>query len=126
MGCISTKHSQKSSKKYSSSDQTIDLLTENPAFHPIVEKIYGFLNQKSLNSCRLVSTSWKNILDNPIFWLKKIEIKYDQEKNPWNEEDYKKNYYVYPQWRQVDWLDIITSWKELNQKFIGKGYASKN
>ena len=130
MGCISTKYSKKSSKKlelayyYVGSEETLsvssmDLLTENPAFHAIVEKIFGFLNQENLNSCRLVSKSWKNILDNPIFWLKKIEIRYDQMKNPWNREDYEK-YTVYPQWRQVDWINVINSWKELNQKIIGK------
>ena len=51
-------------------------MTKNPAFHPLVEKMFGYLDKKNLDNCRLVSKSWKTVLDDPLFWLKKIEVKY--------------------------------------------------
>ena len=38
----------------------------------IGEKIFHYLTAQGLLNCRLASKSWKNILDNPIFWLKKL------------------------------------------------------
>ena len=54
----------------------MDSMTKNSAFHPLVEKMFGYLDKKSLDNCRLVSKSWKTVSDDPLFWLKKIEIKY--------------------------------------------------
>ena len=51
-------------------------MTKNPAFHPLIEKMFGYLDKKNLDNCRLVSKSWKTVLDHPPFWLKKIEVKY--------------------------------------------------
>ena len=58
----------------------MDSMTKNPAFHPLVEKMFGYLDKKSLDNCRLVSKSWKTVLDHPPFWLKKIEYKYGKDK----------------------------------------------
>ena len=38
----------------------------------IGEKIFNYLTTQDLLNCRLTSKSWKHILDNPIFWLKKL------------------------------------------------------
>ena len=38
----------------------------------IGEKIFNYLTTQDLLKCRLASKSWKSILDNPIFWLKKL------------------------------------------------------
>ena len=40
--------------------------------HHIGEKIFSYLTTQDLLNCRLTSKSWKNVLDNPIFWLKKL------------------------------------------------------
>ena len=55
-------------------------MTKNPAFYPLVEKMFGYLDKKNLDNCRLVSKSWKTVLDRPLFWLKKIEDKYGKDK----------------------------------------------
>ena len=54
----------------------MDSMTKNTSFHPLVEKMFSYLDKKSLDNCRLVSKSWKTVLDHPPFWLKKIEVKY--------------------------------------------------
>ena len=38
----------------------------------IGENIFNCLTAQDLLNCRLTSKSWKNILDNPMFWLRKI------------------------------------------------------
>ena len=42
---------------------------QNRALNVIPEKIFGFLAPKDLLQCRLVHSSWKEIVDNPKFWL---------------------------------------------------------
>ena len=49
----------------------MEILTNNPAFQHIYEKIFVLLDHKSLLQCRLVNHSWNTILYNPIFWLQK-------------------------------------------------------
>ena len=39
-------------------------------FQHIGEKIFNCLTAQDLLNCRLTSKSWKNVLDNPTFWLK--------------------------------------------------------
>ena len=49
----------------------MDLVTKNPGLQHIGESIFMFLDHQSLLSCREVNQSFKLILDNPRFWLKK-------------------------------------------------------
>ena len=42
--------------------------------HPeIGEKIFSFLDSKTLLNCQLVCQDWKHFLENPYFWLKKLK-----------------------------------------------------
>ena len=50
----------------------MDAITKNPGFQHISEDISKLLDKKSLMNCRLVNSSWKKILDEPKFWLKKF------------------------------------------------------
>ena len=44
----------------------------NPGLQHIAENIFGNVNYEDLEVCRSVNQSCKNILDEPIFWLKKF------------------------------------------------------
>ena len=44
----------------------------NPGLQHIAENIFSNLNHEDLEVCRTVNQSCKNILDEPIFWLKKF------------------------------------------------------
>ena len=41
-------------------------------FQNIREKILNFLPTEDILNCRLVNQAWKEILDNPTFWLNKL------------------------------------------------------
>ena len=41
-------------------------------FQNIREKIFNFLPTEDILNCRLVNQAWKEILDNPTFWLNKL------------------------------------------------------
>ena len=41
-------------------------------FQNIREKILSFLPTEDILNCRLVNQAWKEILDNPTFWLNKL------------------------------------------------------
>ena len=41
-------------------------------FQNIREKIFNFLPTEDILNCRLVNQTWKEILDNPTFWLNKL------------------------------------------------------
>ena len=43
-------------------------------FDHIGEKIFKFHNGKDILNFRLVCISWKKILENPMYWLKKLNI----------------------------------------------------
>ena len=55
----------------------MDSFTKNPGLFHISEKIFKFLDQNSLMDCRMVNKSWKQVLDQPIFWLKKLNSNTD-------------------------------------------------
>ena len=50
----------------------MEAITKNPGLLHISEKIFKVLEQKCLLDCRMVNKSWKEVLDQPIFWLKKL------------------------------------------------------
>ena len=44
----------------------------NPGLQHIAENVFLNLNHENLEKCRLVNEYWKNILDNPMFWIEKF------------------------------------------------------
>ena len=50
----------------------METITKIPGLQHISEDIFKLLNKKSLMNCRMVNSSWKNVLNQPMFWLKKL------------------------------------------------------
>ena len=51
----------------------IKTLTNNQGVLHLIEKIFSLLDKKSILICRIVNSSWKNVIDNPTFWIKKCD-----------------------------------------------------
>ena len=51
----------------------MDSFINNPGLRHIGTTIFKNLDHKSLLACRLVSRSWKGMVDDPKFWLKKCD-----------------------------------------------------
>ena len=51
----------------------MDGFTNIPGLQHISEDILKLLDKKSLTECRLVNSSWKTVLEQPSFWLKKFK-----------------------------------------------------
>ena len=54
----------------------MEAITNSPGLQHISDDIFKLLDKKSLINCREVNSSWKNVLDEPIFWLKKYKREY--------------------------------------------------
>ena len=52
----------------------METITKTPGFQHLSEDILKLLDKKSLMDCRMVNSSWKTILDQPTFWLKKMTM----------------------------------------------------
>ena len=52
---------------------TFDRITKNFGLQHVSEDIFKLLDKKSLMDTRLVNSSWKNVLDQPMFWLNKLK-----------------------------------------------------
>ena len=50
----------------------MECITSNPGLKHIAENIFIRLDQETLFACRIVAPAWRNILNNPMFWLKKL------------------------------------------------------
>ena len=50
----------------------MEVILNNPGFQQIAENVFLNLNYEKLETCRLVNVFCKDILDNPMFWLKKF------------------------------------------------------
>ena len=69
-------------------NMAFDKITKNPGLQHVSEDIFKLLDKKSLMNCRLVNHSWKDILDQPNFWFKKLkEDEKDLLKNSEEEDD---------------------------------------
>ena len=88
------KRSRLSNEKVS--QPIIDKIIKNPGLQHVSEDIFQLMDKKSLMNCRLVNRSWKNVMDQPNFWFKKLKedekdlfenSDKDEEEN--NEEDEK-------------------------------------
>ena len=62
-------------EKKESTDLQINTIINNPGFVHISQKIFGHLDDKSQLNCRLVCKSWKTQMDQPYFWIKKLDQK---------------------------------------------------
>ena len=51
----------------------MDQITKNTGLQHIAEEIFKHLDKENLMICRKVSKSWKDILDGPMFLLKRID-----------------------------------------------------
>ena len=52
---------------------SFDQITKIPGLQHVSEDIFKLLDKKSLMDSRLVNSSWKNILDQSMFWLNKLK-----------------------------------------------------
>ena len=52
---------------------TFDRITKNFGLQHVSEDIFKLLGKKSLMDARLVNSSWKNVLDQHMFWLNKLK-----------------------------------------------------
>ena len=53
----------------------VNSIIGNPGFHLINQTVLSCLDHKSQMTFRQVSQSWKEQMDQPIFWIKKINLK---------------------------------------------------
>ena len=51
---------------------TLETIINNPGFQHVAEEIFGNLNDNSLENCQQLNESSKQILEDPLFWLKKF------------------------------------------------------
>ena len=51
---------------------TMDILTKTPGFRYVAENIFINLDFEDLENCSQVNKSWREILNNPSFWLRKL------------------------------------------------------
>ena len=60
-------------------------MTDIFKLQPIGEKVFNLLGDEDLLICRLVSKTWKSALDEPMFWLKKLQSigHSEQAQNQW-------------------------------------------
>ena len=49
----------------------MDFISKNPGLHRISEEILMTLDPQDLLKCKQVNSTWKEICNNPMFWLKK-------------------------------------------------------
>ena len=47
----------------------------NPGYSHISQKILWLLDHKNQMVCRLVSPAWKALMDDPYFWIEKLDKK---------------------------------------------------
>ena len=66
-------------------DSNIEKITNNPGFSHISSKIFGLLDHKDQLTVRSVCQSWKAHIDEPHFWIKKLDRKGQSEdlRNKW-------------------------------------------
>ena len=80
----------------------MEFITNNPDLKHIAEDIFECLDKKSLIACRSVNTSWKNILNHPMFYLRNMKT---------------TNYYT---------DDNVKTWKNLARKLASERAVMSN
>ena len=82
----------------------MELFIENPGFQQIAETVFLYLNLEALLICTLVSKTFKALLDNPKFWLKKCGLNGLMKKE-------------HPAWKEAIQLTTTTENNEEYQNF---------
>ena len=62
----------------------MDTIISNPGLQHLAEKVFWNLDVEDLKKCEQINKSCKQILENPLFWLKKFNLSKD------NHEDWIK------------------------------------
>ena len=58
----------------------MNIVMSNPGFSQIAQNIIWCLDHKSQLNCRMVDQTWKAQVDQPYFWIKKLDYKKGQSK----------------------------------------------
>ena len=93
-------------------------LINNPGFSHITSRIFGHLDHKLQLQCRLVGKSWNKHVDQPLFWLKKLEKKGQSKElsNAWCEliQRIEEGSFLDEKLREclMKWYDQCHKWKE--------------
>ena len=90
------------------SQPIIDKIIKNPGLQHVSEDIFQLLDKKSLMNCRLVNQSWKNVMDQPNFWFKKLK---EDEKDLFENSDENKE----ENKEEDEKVDFFDSLKNLHQ-----------
>ena len=61
----------------------METFTKNPGLQHIAEDIFNILDKKSLIDCRLVTKSWRTIINWPILWLRKSKSTMPENSKTW-------------------------------------------
>ena len=59
----------------------MNIVLSNPGFSQIAQNIIWCLDHKSQLNCRMVDQTWKAQVDQPYFWIKKLDYKKGQSKD---------------------------------------------
>ena len=72
-------------------DSSLEAILKNPGLQHIAENIFLHLNEESLSNCTALNQNVKEIIDRPIFWLKKLsQVKsFSNYIDPWKAMVYK-------------------------------------
>ena len=84
----------------------MEKIINNPGLQHLAEKVFLNLEPEDLEVCAMINQSSKQILDNPIFWLKKFVSKMSKKnENDWakafksaKKSDKKKQILLYMKW----------------------------
>ena len=86
----------------------MEAIIKTPGLQHISEDIFQFLDKTSLKNCREVNSSWKKVLDQPPFWLKKLEeISTVQEFEIWKSVQ-KTKAKICLTGDTIHWIDIVS------------------
>ena len=59
----------------------MNIVMSNPGFSQIAQNIIWRLDHKSQLNCRMVDQTWKAQVDQPYFWIKKLDYRKGQSKD---------------------------------------------
>ena len=96
-------------------ENNMDGFTKIPGLQHISEDIFKFLDKKSLMNCRSTNSSWKNVLDQPIFWLQKLEMEGWEALSKNIEDQHIAKEFVQLE-KKIIPPNILSKWRVLSQK----------
>ena len=85
----------------------MEKIINNPGLQHLAENIFLNLNYADLNQCQLINQSASDILDNPLFWIKKLIRNFSKE-------------------NQMDWFKAIRSETTYGKKKYILAYLNWN